>query len=133
MYLLRDRTALDLLGEAGASLGPDALRNMSDCVMMLDRAGRITQVSRGSLSALEMAGEAEAIGRKWWEIWPAEAHTPLQEAVQRGLQGHITQYWTTYVHTDGSVSQWDIRLSPVQDAASEVTSVIAVSRKLTTH
>ncbi|MEL6573696.1 MAG: PAS domain-containing protein [Pseudomonadota bacterium] len=133
MYTLQDRTAVDLLGDAGTLLRPGALRALSDCVMMLDGTGRISQISRGSMAAMELGPENTVIGQAWPDLWPLEARGPLREAVARSLDGHITKYWSSYLHPDGAVSQWDIRLSPVRDAASAVTSVIAVSRQVTAH
>ncbi|MEL6640922.1 MAG: PAS domain-containing protein [Pseudomonadota bacterium] len=133
MFTLRDRTALALLGEVGSALGPGALRDLTDCVAMLDREGRITQLSRGSLLAMELTSDRDLIGSDWLDLWPKDARVPLEEALARSADGHITKYWAPFVHLDGSVSQWDIRLSPVRDAASEVTSVIAVSRRMMPH
>ena len=112
---------------------PGALRDLQEYAVMLDHTGCVTEASRGSLTFLDADDTGAAVGRLWWQFWPDEMHSHLQEAVTRGLQGHITQYWASYTDADGDVSQWDLRFSPLQDAAEAVTSVIVVSRKLTTH
>ena len=85
MFTLRDRTALALLGAVGTSLRPGALRDLSECVLMLNRSGRVTQISRGSLAVMEVTTEADMIGQDWLDLWPDEARDPLREALARSL------------------------------------------------
>jgi PAS domain S-box-containing protein len=132
MRIIHDQTARDLLGNA-ATLSSELLRDHTDCAVLLDVHGRISLLSRGTLDVLHPTPEETIIGKYWWEMWPAVTQKTLQEAVMRGLAGHITQYWASYEETDGSTTHWDIRLSPVQDDAQAVISVIAVSRQLTAH
>ncbi len=133
MYRLLDKTALDILGDAGAALVPGALRDLQEYAVMLDQTGCVTEASRGSMTFRDASNEGLAVGQLWYRFWPEDLRGHLQEAVTRGLQGHITQYWASYTDAAGEVSQWDLRFSPLQDAADAVTSVIVVSRKLTTH
>ena len=130
MQVIHDQTARDLLGAAEAALDLDALRSHPDCVSMINENGLVMQVSRGSLTALDADTDADLIGSVWTQMWPKTVQTALQVAVERGFSGHITQYWSTFEHADGSISQWDIRLSPVHDARDQVKSVLAMSRKL---
>ena len=134
MYTLLDRTTLDLLGGTAPSFGLGALRDLTECVAVLGTTGHVTQFSKGSLTAFDIAQDARLSPKVfWWDIWPEDTRAPVREAVMRGLNGHITQYWSPFVHADGSISQWNMRLSPLQDSASQVASVIVVSQRLTTH
>lgn len=133
MQIIHDQTAQDLLGDAATTLSPKVIRTLTDCVTMLNDEGRVMQLSRAYLDMLDVDDEDHLIGNLWWQIWPESAQAALQEAVARGFSGHITQYWTHYEHADGSITEWDIRLTPLYDASKCIKSVIAVSRNMTTH
>ena len=125
MHILHDQTAKDLLG--AEALDEVALQNSSDCVALLDGSGRIIDHSDWTGSELALAKK----GQSFWSVWPKDTQSALKRAVSRGLEGGITQYWSRHEHPDGTITQWDIRLSPLHDARDKVGGVLAVSRKLT--
>jgi len=126
MFKLLDQTATDLLGTKALDL--PAVQAMAECVALLDPDGRI--IDHSDWTAADLGDAAALKGAEFWSVWPKDAQDALQRAVSRGLDGSITQYWSRFEHPDGSVTHWDIRLSPLHDARDQVGGVLAVSRKL---
>lgn len=133
MKIHRDPTTIDLLGVDTTCLQPEALRDFSNCVVLLSPAGRVLTASQAAIAVLGLDDQTQLLGRHWCKIWPAWTHAALAEALDRALSGKITTYWANYPQPDGTMTDWDIRISPVFDETGEVSSVLAVSRPVTKH
>jgi len=131
MRIILDRTAKDMIGAEALDLA--SFESASGCVAILDCEGRIMELSDWSDAGFDHRSSALEKGQSYWAVWPADTHKALKRAVSRGAGGNITQYWSRYEHADGSITHWDIRLSPLHDIRDQVDGVLAVSRKLEEH
>lgn len=130
MQIKNDRTARDMIGASRRTLDPASLERHNEWVMLLDDAGRVQTASAGSHRALHCPPDTDLVGALWTGFWPSDTQDVLTEAVSRGFKGRITQYLGHREHDAGEVSHWQIRVSPVQDDAGNVVSVMAVSQNL---
>lgn len=130
MQIKSDQTARDLIGVSQPMLDPETVERSAEWVMLLDDAGRVHTASEGSHAALYDHSHTTFVGKLWASFWPDGTQDVLHEAVSRGFQGRITQYLGHREHDAGEVSHWHIRVSPVEDDAGRVVSVMAVSQNL---
>ena len=102
-----------------------------DCIKILDTEGRIRYMNPAGLAARQLNAEMDVVGRHWWELWPLESHALVQEATTKGALGETTDFRGFCPTARGRPKWWDVRVSPIQEAAGEVTGVLVVSKDVT--
>ncbi|MCK9294453.1 MAG: PAS domain S-box protein [Desulfobulbaceae bacterium] len=101
---------------------------------LLSIDGRMLEANRTAL-AFGGAGEADVIGRPFWET-PWWAHSQeLQEkirlAVQEAAKGALVQFEAFHPVADGNLHYVDFSLKPVKDEAGRVTMLMLEGRDIT--
>ena len=124
MRIIHDQTTIDILGADTLDVG--VLPALEDGILLIDASGQVTAMNVTAKAALAR----DDPDQPFWTIWPEDVRPALENAVSRGFAGRITQYWSRYEHPDGSVSEWDIRLSPLHNARDQVRALVAVARRL---
>jgi diguanylate cyclase (GGDEF)-like protein/PAS domain S-box-containing protein len=107
--------------QAARSEAEDAARRLSvaleatmDCVLVVDRAWRITFLNENARTFLTLG--QEAIGCGLWDLYPAEASGPYAQNYHRALESGKPVSFEEYLPTLGV---WlEVHASPTQDGLS---------------
>jgi PAS domain S-box-containing protein len=122
-------TTPDNLGRVG--LFRSLLEGSPDCIMVLDREGRLQYVNRRGLELMEL-GEFDRIdGALWWSLWPPAQHEKLREAVESATAGASQRVAADRISSSGAPTAWDVTVSPLRFDSETVEGVICVSRDIT--
>ncbi len=107
------------------------LDQSDDCVKVLSVEGALTYMSCNGRRAMQI-DDFEAIrGRKWWELWPAVAQAAVQGAAAKAAAGLPSRFEGFCPTGAGEPRWWDVSVSPIRDAAGEITALLSTSRDIT--
>ncbi|MHB2205752.1 PAS domain-containing sensor histidine kinase [Methylobacterium sp. CM6257] len=107
------------------------LDNIPDMAWLKDRESRYLAVSATYLDVLGVS-EAEVVGRRPEEIWPAdiaEIYLRTDRAVLRS--GKRRRYEEARRGPDGTLRWYDTIKSPIRDARSHIVGTVGISRDIT--
>lgn len=107
------------------------LQSSRDCIKVLDLAGRIRYMNPVGLSSRQLNAETDVIGRHWWDLWPAESHSVVQEATAKGAAGDTTDFRGFAPTARGRPKWWDVRVVPIRNGSGDVSGVLVVSKDVT--
>ncbi len=123
------------IDELSASLADPVLaallHSSRDCIKVLDLSGRIRYMNPMGLSARQLNAETDVIGRHWWDLWPAEAFSMVQDATTKAAGGDATDFRGFGPTARGRPKWWDVRVVPVRNNIGVVTGVLVVSKDVT--
>ncbi|ABI78728.1 putative sensory box sensor histidine kinase [Hyphomonas neptunium ATCC 15444] len=123
------------IDELSASLSDPVLaallQSSRDCIKVLDLTGRIRYMNPMGLSARQLSADTDVIGRHWWDLWPEESHSMVQDATGKGASGDSTDFRGFCPTARGRPKWWDVRMVPIRNGAGEVTGVLVVSKDVT--
>lgn len=107
------------------------LDNSRDCIKLLDIHGRLLYINRTGLAVRQIHDAEDVLGRPWWDLWPAEAEPSVREATEAASAGRMFDFRGFCPTVRGAPKWWDVRTSPVTDAAGEVVRILVVSKDVT--
>lgn len=123
----------DALASAQARL-PSAQRTMLDatldCIKILSIDGRLLDMNRAGCLALGVSADS-GFGMPWLPLLPESVRKAGVEALHKAAAGESARFpgWS---EAEGKTRYWDNLLTPVVDADGRVTSILCVSRDVTT-
>ncbi|MCU7647063.1 sensor histidine kinase [Pseudomonas piscis] len=128
--------------EAGDSAGPapgglppvfDAQRAMldatPDCIKVLTPGGMLLAMGEAGCVALGIP-QAQVKGTAWIPLLPPGIQAAASDALAQAATG-ISARFVGYSDAAGRTVHWDNLLTPVVDSASQVQSIVCVSRDVT--
>lgn len=107
------------------------LESSRDCIKVLDLNGRITYMNPTGLAMRQLHAEADVVGLHMWELWPAESHDVVRDAITRAGDGEQMDFRGFCPTARGRPKWWDVRIVPIYSAAGAVAGVLAVSKDVT--
>ncbi len=107
------------------------LRSSPDCVKLLSTDGRINFMSENGMCAMQIDAFESIKGAHWWTLWPEELRETLQRAVKDAAGGESVGFDGACPTAKGEPRQWSVTVSPVRAGDGSITSLLAVSRDVT--
>lgn len=123
-----DSIVLDSVGENLPSFVLAHLRATPDCVIVLEKDGRISFMSENGQRAMDVDDFRQFHNKLWWSLWPNETHDRLMNIFQMALTGQTIEFEASCPTFKGHKRCWKLNVSPIRDYTGQVESVLVVSR-----
>lgn len=136
----RDPDQQDMMGDAPPAVSisefanpvlQSLLESSRDCIKVLDLNGRIKYINPTGLVMRQLHAEADVVGLQMWELWPADSHDVVRDAIARAADGEQMDFRGFCPTARGRPKWWDVRIGPVYGAPGTITGVLAVSKDVT--
>ncbi len=108
------------------------LRQVPDCVKLLNTAGRISFMGEQGLKVMELDDLSQVVGKSWWDFWPADQRDAIKSRFDAAMAGDVQQFRAKRRMAKGTLKDWSVTLSPIPGETGDVTSVLVLSRDVTT-
>jgi PAS domain S-box-containing protein len=102
-----------------------------DCLMILDRDGRIQWISPSGRQLLELESAEAGFPESWQGWWRAEEQHAALEALQAAAEGQDSRFTGMAPTRHGVPRWWDVILAPIDEKASRPRRLLAVARDVT--
>ncbi|MES2438242.1 MAG: PAS domain S-box protein [Verrucomicrobiota bacterium] len=102
-----------------------------DCIKILGLDGTLLMMTEGGRKLLCIEDLADYIGKPWIDFWQGEDRDSASAAVKAAAAGETGSLVGMFPRADGEPRWWDVRITPVRDAAGTVTRLLGVSRDVT--
>ncbi|MCJ2059498.1 PAS domain-containing protein [Methylobacterium sp. J-048] len=107
------------------------LASSTDCIKVLDLDGRLVFMSEGGRLAMEVADLDAIVGKPWPDLWPGQGHRDALDAVAAARAGQPKYFQALAITAAGTPKWWDVRVTPILDAAGRPERILCVSRDVT--
>lgn len=124
---------LEALLDMPGALLLTVLDQTHDCIMVLSIDGKIQFVNRQGALAMDLAAPSEIIGESYLTRWPAENTLDVAGALSEARDGRLGRFTAPKSGSGGSLTWWDVRLSPVCDRTGSITHLVSIARDLTSE
>ena len=104
------------------------LGSSSDCIKVLDLAGRIEFVNEGGLRLLKAPDVDAMRGRMWQDAWVGAEKLTAQDAVSAAREGKTIRFHGTSPTFAGEERFWDVQLTPIHHNGDGISHLLVVSR-----
>jgi diguanylate cyclase (GGDEF)-like protein len=127
----------DAAGAGSSSAGgraqwSSAVEEWADAIMLLAPDGHPTYLNVVARAALGVCTIAE-VEPGWVHTLPDHVRPGAEDALQRAQRGESARFVTRRVRRDGSLEVWDHRVSPARDESGAVTSILSLSRDVSSE
>ena len=124
---------MDLLQQRLPSEGflRSVLDATADCIKVVGPDGALQYMSANGLCAMEIDDFSCVQGLQWASLWPGETAGLVRQALAAAFSGRTTRFEAFCPSAKGTPKWWEVTVSPIRDAAGEVSSVLSVSREVT--
>lgn len=103
----------------------------TDCIKILSPQGQLLAMNRAGCQALSV-DEHSDFGMPWLPLLPPEVHQQGAAALARAAAGKNARFPGQSISPEGTF-YWDNLLTPILDADGHVSSIVCVSRDITTQ
>ncbi|MBI2840828.1 MAG: PAS domain S-box protein [Acidobacteria bacterium] len=97
-----------------------------DCVQLFDHQGRVLSTNQNGLAILGW-DDAALRGRRYQDVWPEEARSAVEGAVERVVSGERAELEGDYARSDGRTICLSVVLNPILDAQGSVRYFVGIS------
>jgi PAS domain S-box-containing protein len=104
------------------------LDQSQDCIKVLGPDGRLDFMNRNGRCVMEVDDFADIAGRRWWELWPAEARGAVEGAVEAARAGRGSHFEAYCPTAKGNPKWWDVAVTPVFGADGDLFAILSISR-----
>ena len=102
-----------------------------DCIKVLDLQGRISFMSEGGRLIMEVPQDLVIDAMPWPDMWLGDAKSAVITALEQAKAGTSVQFQAYGATMAGNLRYWDVRVTPMLDAAGLPDRILAVSRDIT--
>jgi PAS domain S-box-containing protein len=102
-----------------------------DCVKLLDADGRLQYMNPNGICAMEIDDFAHVAGKRWTDLWPADMEGAILAAYEKARTGETARFSAYCPTAKGTPRWWDVTVSPVENAAGNLTAYLSISRDVT--
>ncbi len=116
---------------ASEELNRSVLASMSDCVTLLDMAGRVLMINEVGRRLMEMPPDYLPTGKSWVSFWPDDQRGPAAAALEKarsGSAGAIEGFCPTLA---GTPRTWSATVTAVLGMDNRPQRLLVVSRDIT--
>ena len=106
------------------------LEASNDCVKVLDPDGRIVFMNHGGRQIMEVPDDDPVEGRFWPSFWQNAERADATIALEKAKAGASATFHGYAETMAGTRKYWDVRLTPMLDAAGAPERILAVSRDI---
>lgn len=103
----------------------------ADCIKLIDSDGTVTFMNNPGLRAMEVGSLDSVRGKAWMSLWPPEAQSAVQEAIQVALSGRNARFSGFCPTGSGTPKWWDVVVSPVRSTNGKIDRLVSISRDIT--
>jgi len=129
--LARERIAVDDEDERGQIFSTSVLNASTDCILVMNPAGRIHFVNDYGLSQLEADRSEEIMGRDWVDLCEDGEADKVAKAIRAAAAGESSRFETFWLSEKGQPRWWDASVAPMRDLSGAILHVVAVCRDIT--
>ena len=123
-------TARATLAERESFLS-SVLASSTDCIKILDLDARLTFMSDGGQKVMEVGDFNAIAGCPWPDFWRDSGNVEAREAVDAAKRGESRSFIGKAATMAGTPKWWHVAVSPVLGADGTPTSILSVSRDIT--
>lgn len=120
-----------MLLDGDGGLLATVLDQTHDCIKLLDLDSTIQYVNRQGASVMELSSPAELIGHSYLERWPASVRTAIEASFAAAQSGALGRFSGARPQPNGSLSWWDVTVSPVRASFGDITHFLTIARDTT--
>ena len=134
--IVRDRTEQHEAGvrqQADAEFLRGVLGFSDDCIKVLDLDGKLLRMTEGGQRVMEVEDFEAIRGCTWTDFWEDEGNVEAREAVRLARLGGAGHFHGPAKTMAGTPKWWDVKVTPILDAAGKPESLLAISRDVTPH
>ena len=125
-----DRTMALAALQANEQFLRSVLGTSPDCVKVLDLEGRVTYINDGGRLLLELPDEEEILSQMWPSFWKDAGNEQAVTALASARTGSSTAFQGYAATFTGTAKYWDVRVTPMLDAAGQPERILTVSRDI---
>lgn len=125
---ITERKHAQSLLEASERFNRAIFQSSPDCVKVLNHAGELLDMNTAGMCAMQMDDLEQMKGKRWEELWPADAQEVIQQALEKARKNESSGFRGFCPTAKGTPRWWDVAVSPVQDGSGRI---LAVSRDVT--
>lgn len=107
------------------------LESSPDCIIVLDKLGRIQFMNLNGIRQLEINDFASIHNSFYQKFWGRENEFIAKKSLRKALLGETAQFEMCVKSTNGTIKWWDVKMSPVGHIGDVVNQIISVSRDVT--
>ena len=101
----------------------------SDCIKIIDLAGRVAFMNADGLCAMHIDSPADILGKCWSDLWPADTQGLVEDSIDAALDGESMRFEAFCPTASGQPRWWDVSVSPMQvDGATR--AILSISRDI---
>lgn len=101
-----------------------------DCIKVLDLEGRVTYINNGGRLLLELPDEEDILSLMWPSFWTDAGNEQAVKAVALARTGASTTFQGYAATFTGMAKYWDVRVTPMLDAAGQPERILTVARDI---
>lgn len=118
-------------GDLSPGMMTALLDQSSDCVKIMDGAGRIEFMNRNGRAGMEIDELSAIAGQEWAELWPEESRALVLNSVAEAQAGRASRFEAFCPTARGTPKWWDVTVSPVGQGEGGISAIVSVSRDVT--
>jgi PAS domain S-box-containing protein len=100
------------------------------CVQLLDAHGRYVAINPAGLAGMGYA-EADILGKRFADIWPATTRPMVEDAIGRGINGEQASFEADFIRPDGRAVTWYVVLNAIRKPDGTIGHLVAVGADIT--
>ncbi|HEX2747566.1 MAG TPA: ATP-binding protein, partial [Verrucomicrobiales bacterium] len=128
---LAQQKALQHALRESETLSRGILDSTADCIMLLDREGRIMRVNAAGLRSLTREGGGDLTGHDWRGLWPAALKDTVEGVISDALAGKTVRFQGA-TSTSNNIVRWhDVVVSPLSGTGEKIERITATLRDIT--
>lgn len=133
--ILGEETTSRQFSQAFGMLPVDTLASLldqsADCIKLIDTDGTLQYMNPNGICAMEIDDFGHVAGKRWTDIWPADTKDSILAAYEKAADGETARFSAYCPTTKGTPRWWEVTVSPVNDAAGNLTAYLSISRDVT--
>lgn len=128
---ITDRKQSEAALRESEELKQSILESSRDCLKVLTLDSRVSYISPGGLSLLEIDDPTSILNTVWADKWQGEDYEKAKAAIAAATRGNTGQFQGYLPTAKGTPKWWDTIITPVRDAAGQVVQLVTIARDIT--
>ncbi|MES2664503.1 MAG: PAS domain-containing protein [Pseudomonadota bacterium] len=101
-----------------------------DCIKVLRLDGRLDYITSGGRLVMQVPDGVDLTGTYWPDLWQDAGRDQTEKAIDRARKGEPSVFQGYSNTFAGTRRYWDVRVTPMLDAAGKPERILAVSRDI---
>ena len=113
-----------------AEFNRQILAYSTDCIKVLDLAGRLVFMSEGGMRVMEMDDFAPFERCPWAEFWEGDERQKAEDAVAAARAGSLARFEGSAPTAKGNLRWWEVIVSPICGPDGKPEKLLSISRDI---